>query len=294
MDGAFWIYRGPHFLGNCPINRGTDCVDCPQGEPLAVSLTGVPVIPQTRGDAMFSDQSSSVHRRGFTLVEFLVVLAIIAVLVALLLPPATRGRGGARRAECKNNLKQIGLALHNYLDKYQSFPPAYTVDDAGRPLHSWRVLILPFMDSQALYDQIDLSKPWNDPVNAAVAAKRPSVYACPSTDIAAEQTTYLAIVGEAAAFLPGEPRDLSDFEDGMSKTLFVIDSPQAQSVHWMAPQDADTALLLRLNKETQRQHTSGLQGLMGDGAVRFLSENLPRETWQGLCTIRGNEPLAGF
>lgn len=243
---------------------------------------------------MLSDQSSSAHRRGFTLVEFLVVLAIIAVLVALLLPPATRGRGGARRSQCKNNLKQIGLALHNYHDKYQSFPPAYTVDDAGRPLHSWRVLILPFMDSQTLYDQIDLSKPWNDPVNATVAAKRPSFYACPSTDIAADQTTYQAIVEADSVLLAGQSRTFASITDGTSNTLVVIDAPQTNAVHWMSPHDANGKLLLGMNDQTDFQHTGGIQGLMTDGSVRFFSQNLSDETWTGLCTATSGEVLGEF
>ena len=111
--------------------------------------------------------SRPTQRPGYTWVEYLVVLAIIVVLIALLLPPASRsGRGEARRSQCKNNLKQIGLALHNYHDIYHVFPPAYTVDGNGKPLHSWRTLILPYLDQAPLYLKIDLSKPWDDPANA--------------------------------------------------------------------------------------------------------------------------------
>ncbi len=82
------------------------------------------------------------NRAGLTLVEFLVVFGIIIVLVALLLPGVRRGvPKAARRTQCKNNLKQISLALHNYHDEYQAFPPAYTMDADGQPLHSWRTLI---------------------------------------------------------------------------------------------------------------------------------------------------------
>lgn len=235
-------------------------------------------------------------RIGFTLVEFLVVLAIIAVLVALLAPATRMGgaRHAARRAQCKNNLKQIGLALHNYHDQYQAFPPAYTVDEQGRPLHSWRVLILPFMDAKTLYDQINLTKPWNDPANAAVAAKRPSFYACPSTDIAAEQTTYLAIVGADCGLLAGQSRTLASITDGTSNTLVVIDAPQSNAVHWMSPDDANEKLLLGMNDQTEFQHTGGIHGLIADGSVRFFSQNLSDETWKGLCTATGGETLGEF
>ena len=85
----------------------------------------------------------------FTLVGFLGVLGIIALVIALLLPLARNGAGpAARRAQCTNNLKQIALALHNYEQAYKALPPAYTVDAEGRPLHSWRTLILPYLEEE--------------------------------------------------------------------------------------------------------------------------------------------------
>ncbi|HSG73025.1 MAG TPA: DUF1559 domain-containing protein, partial [Planctomycetaceae bacterium] len=104
--------------------------------------------------------------RGFTLLEVIVVFLVIVVLIALLMPVTRNAGPAARRWACKNNLKQIGLALHNYHDSFGTFPPAYTVDADGKPLHSWRTLILPFVEQQSLYDSIDLTKPWDDPANA--------------------------------------------------------------------------------------------------------------------------------
>src|SRR6476661_8060061 len=119
-------------------------------------------------------------RRGFTLIELLVVIAIIAVLVALLLPAVQQAREAARRSQCKNNLKQIGLALHNYHDVNGCFPPAYIADENGKPMHSWRVLILPYLDQAALHTEYNFSEPWDGPNNSRLLARRPAVYACPS------------------------------------------------------------------------------------------------------------------
>src|SRR5687767_15769954 len=103
-----------------------------------------------------------------TVIIRLLTLGAILLLLAALLLPFSRGgapREAARRMQCGNHLKQIAIALHNYHDVYHCLPPAYTVDAAGKPLHSWRTLILPFSEQKALYDQIDLTKPWDDPAN---------------------------------------------------------------------------------------------------------------------------------
>lgn len=104
-------------------------------------------------------------RLGFTWTELLVVLAIIGLLLTFLLTTSRGSREAGRRYQCSNNLKQIGIALHNYADTYKAFPPAYTVDSAGNRLHSWRSLILPFLEQSNLHAKIDFSKAWNDPAN---------------------------------------------------------------------------------------------------------------------------------
>ncbi len=101
-------------------------------------------------------------RRGFTLIELLVVIAIIAILVALLLPAVQQAREAARRSSCKNNLKQIGVALHNYHDTHNAIPPAYAASiqatgvlaDPGPTGWGWGVMMLPFIEQGALYDAV--------------------------------------------------------------------------------------------------------------------------------------------
>src|SRR5436190_7601184 len=93
--------------------------------------------------------------------KVLAVIGILGLLVALLLPAMRFGtREAARRMQCSNHLKQIGLALQNYHDEYKSLPPAYIADTEGKPMHSWRVLILPFMEQKPLYDKYDFNEPW--------------------------------------------------------------------------------------------------------------------------------------
>lgn len=231
---------------------------------------------------------------GFSLVEFLVVIAIIGVLLALMLPAVRTPRGAARRSQCKNNLKQILLALHSYHDQYQAFPPAWTVDASGRRLHSWRTLILPFADQRPLYERIDLSKPWDDPVNAEAVKQTPDIYQCPSANLDPGQTAYLGMVGERAFLRPTTPRAISEITDGTSNTVAVIEVNKAQAVPWMAPQDADLAVFIGLKSQTNTHHTGGAHVGMADGAVRFLSSNLEELTRQGLGTVAGGEEIGEF
>ncbi len=107
---------------------------------------------------MFVD-SPRTRRRGFTLVELLVVIAIIGVLIALLLPAVQQAREAARRMQCTNQMKQLGLALHNYHDTFLSFPPGNFGRSASESFNSynWRVNLLPFIEQSALYDSLSLN-----------------------------------------------------------------------------------------------------------------------------------------
>ncbi len=119
-------------------------------------------------------------RRAFTLIELLVVIAIIAILVALLLPAVQQAREAARRSSCKNNLKQIGVALHNYLDSFSAFPPSFCVDGVSGGGGEWsaQARLLPYMEQANAYKGINFSVPY---VGGAVPAiTRMPNYLCPS------------------------------------------------------------------------------------------------------------------
>lgn len=126
-----------------------------------------------------SQNIKRIHPRGFTLVELLVVIAIIGILVALLLPAIQAAREAARRMSCSNNLKQIGIALHNYHDTHGSFPPG-AIHPQGVTSNSWSIhaRLLSFVEEEDLQDLIDWSLPYS--AQGEVAQTRISTYICPS------------------------------------------------------------------------------------------------------------------
>jgi prepilin-type N-terminal cleavage/methylation domain-containing protein/prepilin-type processing-associated H-X9-DG protein len=133
------------------------------------------------------------RRKGFTLIELLVVIAIIGVLVGLLLPAVQKVREAANRAQCQNNLKQIGLALHNYHDSYKRFPPGYidgntktSADPGGTPDNDvgpgwgWAALLLPYIEQDNVFNQINLTVGVGIGVNTQISLQPIKIYQCPS------------------------------------------------------------------------------------------------------------------
>ncbi len=139
-------------------------------------------------------------QRGFTLIELLVVIAIIGVLAALLLPAVQAARESARRGQCLNNLKQIGLATHNYVQAHNVLPPGYVstwdpvfLREIG-PGWGWASMILPYLDQNPIHDQIDFRLKIQDPTQATVRAPLIATYLCPSDNMPSSWTASVGLV----------------------------------------------------------------------------------------------------
>lgn len=216
--------------------------------------------------------ASRAERRSAFLSPFLKFLALVGIVllgIALLLPSVRSAREPARRNICLNNLKQIGIALSNYEAAHGSYPPAYTVDANGRPLHSWRTLILPHMEQKPLYDRIDLTKPWDDPANSLAYNTIPDVYCCPSdpTDNAEKRrfTNYLAVVTPDSAIRTEDSLGYRALPSP-AQTLLVIDAGPKHATHWMSPIDADEEVVLGLDAKSRLPHNGNMfLGLFADG-----------------------------
>ena len=155
-------------------------------------------------------------------------------------------------------------------------------------------MILPYVEQLSLYNSIDLSKPWNDPVNVEAFKNVPSVYRCPSAVLSPGYTSYMAVVGTNCCFHPTSPRSLSEITDGTSNTLMVIEVAEENAVPWMSPQDADEQTVLSFLKGGKLAHTGGTMALLVDGSTRFLSQNMDPNTLRALTTIAGKEVMGEF
>ena len=178
-------------------------------------------------------------RAGLTLIELLVVVAIIGMLISILLPAVQTTREAARQTRCKNNLKQIGLALHAYHNSHRTLPTG-CIEWRGPfnpPTHrqfAWSALLLPFLEQQSLHKRIDFNVPFDAVANAEAAATRLSVYECPTAptrSLKRGQTDYGGLYGErlldpktaTGVFLYEKPIPFKDVRDGLSSTLAVAE-----------------------------------------------------------------------
>jgi hypothetical protein len=223
---------------------------------------------------MDEEPVSVVHQLRNALISLGVVVGLVWICQRVSLTSDASLRLG-----CKNNLKQIGLAMHNYHDTYGSFPPAYIADENGRPMHSWRVLLLPFLGQRKLYDSYRFDEPWSGPHNRQLAAQIPAVYRCPADEYVhpgSTDTSYMVIVGPQTVFPDDRPLSISQIPDGTTDTAMVVESIDA-AVNWIQPTDLDVDMAInefhpRTGPGISSHHEPGVQMCFCDGSVRLLSE----------------------
>lgn len=241
-----------------------------------------------KGDRALDTDTNQSRKSGCGCVGYIGLCGVIGVLLHLLFPSVGSQRP-ARRAICSNNLKSIAAALHMYHDRYGVFPPAHTVDRLGKPLHSWRTLILPYLDEKPLYEQVKLDEPWNSPHNKRVAEHNLLIYTCPAT---ARGISYLAVTTTGSVFEGTTSRSTTDISDGTSNTIAVIEVTNGPS-NWMQPVDFDDLELQRfLANGPPSNHTGGLNVALVDGSVRYLDTTVTRQRLRALLTRSGGEYIS--
>jgi hypothetical protein len=231
-----------------------------------------------------------------------------AMIVAALAAPLQAARQAAQRARSMNNLKQLALAMHNYHDTHKHFPSRVTQSKAGKPLLSWRVQLLPFLEANPLYEQFHQDEPWDSEHNRKLIEKMPAVFASPSlpADIAAKGMTSYVAPYFLAPLVDGQgkarPQTIFDsiagtrfqkITDGTSNTIMILEANPKNAVVWTKPDDLPIDLADPL-KGLKGQKSKGFNAAFGDGSVRFISDSIDPELLRKLFTMDGGEVTGNF
>jgi Protein of unknown function (DUF1559) len=193
-----------------------------------------------------------------------------------------------------NNLKQIALAMHNYHSTHKHFPLPGSLSPQGKPLLSWRVAILPYLDENPLHQQFHLDEAWDSPHNRALIDKMPEIYRLPvSKNKEPGRTNYLLPVGNGAAFTTDKPTEFKDITDGTSNTLMVVESDDEHAAIWTKPDDWQ----FDPQQPTQglgRFYSGGFYAAFCDGSVRLVPGTIDPKTVKALVTRAGSEVVESF
>ena len=190
-----------------------------------------------------------------------------------------------------NNLKQIGLAMHNYHDTHGNFPPAAVCDKTGKPMMSWRVLILPYIEQDDLFKQFKLDEPWDSDHNKKLLAKMPKVYGIPGKTMPGDTDThYRVFVGNGAGFEWIMGGKIANISDGTSNTYMCVTAEKA--VPWTKPDELEFDPDKDMTKLVGLVVNGKMQVALFDGSVRTLSKIPAKATLNAYITRAGGEVIA--
>jgi Protein of unknown function (DUF1559) len=271
-----------------------------------------------RSDRSDFDGAPRPRKKGLGIGAIVLIVMLILVLcgggmIGGLLFSVMRIREAANRMSSSNNLKQVGLAFYNYNDANDELPDN-SYGPEGKPLLSWRVHILPFIEQDNLYRQFKLDEPWDGPNNIRLLSQMPKIYSQPGSAVGpqAGKTNYRGFSNPGAVFEKrlarnalapknpfgkaiGGPRNderfnLTKFKDRLNETILVVEAGDA--VDWTKPDDLDASAGKPFPKLGGMNLKSGLfQALLADGSVKMLKLDLPETTLRALVTHSGGEAL---
>jgi hypothetical protein len=211
---------------------------------------------------------------------------------ALFRPLISEARVRAAREQSLNNLKQLAFATHTYHDRYKILPAAASYDKQGKPLLSWRVHLLPYIEQTNLYNQFKLDEPWDSPHNKKLLAKMPSIFRSPFSRKAGEgKTVYLAPVNKDTAFSGRKGLTLpKDFPDGTANTILFVEATDAHAVFWTKPEDLQYNPKDPLKGLATKQRPAFLAAF-ADGSSRVIPVKIGLDNIRGMFTRNGGEAI---
>lgn len=294
----------PH-LFTCPhCQAKTQVEDRYSGQSGECFSCGAPIqIPAFAATAIATAEPSNKRPLGVIISAGVVLTMLVCLVFAVI---RFGGSSVSRLAEVRTqnasikNLESIASALNAYAADYGTYPPATLRDNTGRAMHSWRVLILPYLGEQAMYDQFDLSKPWDHELNLQASYMMPEVYLHPNdTNQAAGQSGYYLITGPSTLFPTNGSLAPDKILDNRSQTILVIaGAPPVNTAigGWAEPIDLDYSKMRgvingTVGVEPGGRMTSGATMATVDGRGHFLPNDFSPTTFNALVTPNGSEPL---
>ena len=257
------------------------CAGC--GKNVTVPFSAAPAYPVA--GAAGGGAGTAMIVIGVVLLGGLLVCGGVVALIAI--PGVSRVRMSAQRANSQNNLRQLGIAIHNYHDTYQEFPPAVVKDANGKPLYSGLVLLLPFMEQQNIYQQFDQSKAWDDPVNRNASRQMIPAFTNPaSTDNRMGHSDYMLVGGPNAILSETGKNTFANILDGTSNTIMAVEVGSGNTLEsWAQPVTWDPS------KPFTGPDPTMVNVLFGDGSVRALPKTTPLQTLRLISDRQDGQPV---
>ncbi|MBU4272786.1 MAG: DUF1559 domain-containing protein [Planctomycetes bacterium] len=253
-----------------------------------------------QNDATTANDVAAERPRSKAKITCLIVFILFFVVgVVFLWCAVLAAREAARDCACRCHLKQITLAMHNYHQAYKCLPPAYIADADGKPMHSWRVLLLPYLSSYDVYKRYRFDEPWDSPNNLAVAAvakEAALLFHCPSQpEVDYPITNYVMVVGPHTISDGPHSRKFEEIIDGISNTIMVVEVADS-GIRWTEPRDLQfDEIDFGINGEKRpgigSYHRQKIHVAMCDSAVITLADSTPPEVVKALTTIDGGEDV---
>jgi prepilin-type processing-associated H-X9-DG protein len=268
-------------VGDEFITRGIKVLDKDKRMAAVTSLLGV--AQKSLKAAKIEREDSGVVSRMEAKIDQATVggAAFVAVL---------RIREAAQRAQGQNNLKQLGLAMHNYLSANNTFPANAIYDKDGKALLSWRVMILPYIEQDGLYKEFRLDEAWDSPHNKKLLAKMPPTYKAPGAKTKHPHGTFYQVFhGTGAAFEGKVGIGIADITDGTSNTILIVEA--AKDVPWTKPEDLPFVAGKPLPKLGGVFPNDGFNAAFADGSVRFFKSTIKELSLEKMITRNGGEVL---
>jgi hypothetical protein len=250
--------------------------------PSPTVVTAKPVLPSEAPPRPFQ----------FRLWHLLAMMLLVGIALAVTVPAYRAFRRAGQRMESANNLHQIGIALHNYHDVWNTFPPAHLCDASGKPVHSWRVLISPFVQKSSFYDRYNFAEPWNGPNNRQLENMLRWCWRAPGDPKNSVLTSYVAIVGPGTPWPDSQSTNLTNISDGTSNTVLIVEISHSD-IHWMEPRDLPIEELEAWLDPKHKPRLGGeIEGglvVYADGSVHFIPRTATIKEWRALLTPAGND-----